>query len=292
MRRFIKNQRNKGFYWLLLLPSVLFLIGFLVIPFVLLADLSFRDVDAYMNTQETYSFAQYAEVFSSSTNIKTVGITLIVAFITAILTLTLAYPAAYLLVYAKRSFVRTLLYIILITPLLTSMVVLSFAWIVILAQNGLINQILVSLNVIDEPLSMLWNMQTVIVAYIQVLLPFAVLPIATSLSDIDPSLTKASMSLGENRIRTFFRVILPLTIPGFIAGFIIVFSLAAGSYITPLLLGGRLLPLLPLNIYQQVIQMSNLPLAAALSFTLLAGVGIVVSFFVWMLNRWEARMNG
>lgn len=292
MKRFYQNQKNKGFFWLLLCPAIIFLSLFLVIPILMLADLSFKDVDPYLNPLETYSFAQYINVFGSTTYLKTTGVTILVALVTAIITVTLAYPAAYILVSAKKQFVRSTLYILLITPLLTSMVVLSFAWIVLLSQNGLINHLLLRLNLIEEPISMLWNLKAVVIAYVQVLLPFAVLPLATSLGSIDPALQKASMSLGENRFQTFLRVTLPLSIPGLIAGFLIVFSLAAGSYITPLLIGGRLQPLLPLTIYQQVVQIFNLPLAAALSFTLLIGVVTVVGILVWLLNRWEVRLNG
>nr|WP_255131095.1 ABC transporter permease subunit [Bacillus sonorensis] len=100
------------------------------------------------------------------------------------------------------------------------------------------------------------------------------------------------MSLGAGRLRTFFSITLPLTIPGTATGAVIVFSLAAGSYITPLLVGGRMQPLLPLSIYQQVLQVFNLPLAAAMSFTLLAAVFLIVGILGIILKRWEARMNG
>lgn len=292
IKKFTTSQKGKGFYWVLILPTILFLGFFLVIPLILLGDLSFRDTDNYQNTLSTYSFSQYMDVFTTGTYLKTIGVTISIALLTGVLCTILAYPAAYLLVNAKNRMVRTLLYILIVTPLLISMVVLSFAWIVLLAQNGMVNDVLMKLKIVSEPIPMLWNLKAVIIAFIQVLLPFAVLPIATSLGSIDPTLKRASMSLGESRIRTFLKVTLPLTLPGLIAGFIIVFSLAAGSYITPLLIGGRLQPLLPLTIYQQVAQISNLPFAAALSFTLLGSVVVVVSTLVWLLSRWEARMNG
>jgi len=214
------------------------------------------------------------------------------ALITTLLCLVLAYPAAYLLVRAPNRKLRALFYIMLVSPLLTSVVIRTFAWIVLLAQNGLINEILIKLNIIGEPLSLLWNMRAVIIAYVQVMLPFAVLPIATSLSDLNPNLRNASMSLGAGRIQSFFKVTLPLTIPGMITGAIIVFSLAAGSYITPLLVGGRMQPILPLSIYQQVMQVFNLPLAAAMSISLLVIVFIFVGILGLVLKRWETRMHG
>jgi len=283
---------QKRFYWFLLVPVLLFLGVFLVLPLVLLLFLSFRDVDAMMNTLETYSFSQYVEVFSSDIYLKTIGITLWTALKTTVLCLVMAYPAAYLLVKAPTGRLRALFYILLVSPLLTSVVIRTFSWIVLLSQNGIVNEVLISMKVIEKPLPLLWNMNAVIIAYVQVMLPFAVLPLAGSLSEVKPDLKFASMSLGAGRLRTFFFVTLPMTVPGLLTGAMIVFSLSAGSYITPLLVGGRMQPLLPLSIYQQVMQVFHLPLAAAMAITLLAVVSVVIGILGFFQKRWEARING
>lgn len=283
---------QKRFYWVLLVPVLLFLGVFLVLPLVLLLLLSFRDVDAMMNTLDTYSFSQYVEVFSSDIYLKTIGITLWTALKTTVLCLVMAYPAAYLLVKAPTGRLRALFYILLVSPLLTSVVIRTFSWIVLLSQNGIVNEALISLKLIEKPLPLLWNMNAVIIAYVQVMLPFAVLPLAGSLSEMKPDLKFASMSLGAGRLRTFFFVTLPMTVPGLLTGAMIVFSLSAGSYITPLLVGGRMQPLLPLSIYQQVMQVFHLPLAAAMSITLLAVVSVVIGILGIFQKRWEARING
>ncbi|MCY8373239.1 ABC transporter permease [Bacillus haynesii] len=283
---------QKRFYWFLLVPVLLFLGVFLVLPLVLLLFLSFRDVDAMMNTLDTYSFSQYVEVFSSDVYLKTIGITLWTALKTTVLCLVMAYPAAYLLVKAPTGRLRALFYILLVSPLLTSVVIRTFSWIVLLSQNGIVNEVLISMKVIEKPLPLLWNMNAVIIAYVQVMLPFAVLPLAGSLSEMKPDLKFASMSLGAGRLRTFFFVTLPMTVPGLLTGAMIVFSLSAGSYITPLLVGGRMQPLLPLSIYQQVMQVFHLPLAAAMAITLLAVVSVVIGILGFFQKRWEARING
>ncbi|WP_375566869.1 ABC transporter permease [Bacillus pumilus] len=285
------KKKNQRFHWFMLLPACLFLVVFLLAPLVMMFVLSFRDVDSMMNTLQTYSFSQYIHVFTTDAYVKAIGSTVWVALQTTVICLLMAYPAAYVLVKAPHPRLRAFFYILLVSPLLTSVVIRTFAWIVLLSQNGLINGMLLDLHVIEKPLSMLWNMNAVIIAYVQVMLPFAVLPIATSLTDMDRHLRPASMSLGAGRIRTFFHVTFPLTIPGMVTGAIIVFSLAAGSYITPLLVGGRMQPLLPLSIYQQVMQVYNLPLAAAMSFTLLVCVLVVVILLSYLLKRWEARMH-
>lgn len=283
---------QKRFYWFLLVPVLLFLGVFLVLPLVLLLFLSFRDVDAMMNTLDTYSFSQYVEVFSSDVYLKTIGITLWTALKTTVLCLVMAYPAAYLLVKAPTGRLRALFYILLVSPLLTSVVIRTFSWIVLLSQNGIVNEALISMKMIEKPLPLLWNMNAVIIAYVQVMLPFAVLPLAGSLSEMKPDLKFASMSLGAGRLRTFFFVTLPMTVPGLLTGAMIVFSLSAGSYITPLLVGGRMQPLLPLSIYQQVMQVFHLPLAAAMAITLLAVVSVVIGILGFFQKRWEARING
>lgn len=280
------------FSWLLLAPSTLFLAAFLVVPGILLIALSLRDVDGMLMISKTYSLSQYMLVFTSPSYLQALGTTLWVAGLTAVLCVVLAYPAAWMLVNAQSRTWRTVLYVILISPLLTSVVIRTFAWIVLLAQNGLVNDFLRRLGVIDSPLALLWNMKAVIVAYVQVMLPFAVLPLATSLGEIPSSLPRASQSLGAGARHTFTHVILPLTIPGMMSGAIIVFALAAGSYVTPLLIGGRLQPLLPIGIYQQALQIANLPLAAALSLTLLVITAGIAGVMSYIQKRWERRVYG
>lgn len=288
----MKIATRNLFPWLLLTPSLLFLLLFLLVPLLLLFDQSLTSVDSLLNPLPGYSLAQYVTVFTDPQYLHALWTTLWVSLLTAAITVLLAWPAAWLLVATQRRGWRTLLYIILISPLLTSVVIRTFAWIVLLAQNGLINGFLLFTGLIPQPLSLLWNMNAVIIAYVQVMLPFAVLPLITSINEISPSLRLAAMSLGATPAMTFRRVVLPLTLPGMLTGFIIVFSLAAGSYITPLLIGGRLQPLLPIAIYQQAMQIANLPLAAALSLTLLVMTLIVAGIAGAFLKRWEKKNHG
>jgi putative spermidine/putrescine transport system permease protein len=287
-----ETLKLNAFPWLMLTPCLVFLLLFLLVPLLLLFDQSLTNVDSLLNPLPGYSFAQYLIVFSEPQYRYALWTTLWVSLLTAVITVLLAWPAAWLLVSLKQRGLRTVLYVILISPLLTSVVIRTFAWIVLLAQNGLINGFLLFTGLIPQPLSLLWNMNAVVIAYVQVMLPFAVLPLITSLNDIAPSLRLAAMSLGATPAQTFRRVILPLTLPGMLTGFIIVFSLAAGSYITPLLIGGRLQPLLPIAIYQQAMQIANLPLAAALSLTLLVMTLAVAGVTGLFLKRWEKKNYG
>ncbi|WP_082502362.1 ABC transporter permease [Erwinia sp. Leaf53] len=283
---------NNAFPWLLLTPCLVFLLLFLLVPLLQLFDQSLTAVDDLLEPQPGYSVTQYLTVFGDPQYLYALWTTLWVSLFTAAVTVLLAWPAAWLLINTRRRGWRTLLYVILISPLLTSVVIRTFAWIVLLAQNGLINGFLLFTGLIPQPLNLLWNMNAVVIAYVQVMLPFAVLPLVTSLNEIAPSLRHAAMSLGATPAQTFRRVILPLSVPGMLTGFIIVFSLAAGSYITPLLIGGRLQPLLPIAIYQQAMQIANLPLAAALSLTLLLMTLAVAAIAGILLKRWEKNNHG
>lgn len=288
----MNRLRQNAFPWLMLTPCLVFLVLFLLVPLLLLLDQSLTAVDSLLNPLPGHSLAQYLTVFGESQYRHALWTTLWVSLLTAAITVLLAWPAAWLLVTIKGRHWRTLLYVILISPLLTSVVIRTFAWIVLLAQNGLINGFLLFTGLIPQPLALLWNMNAVVIAYVQVMLPFAVLPLITSLNEIAPSLRLAAMSLGATPGQTFRRVVLPLTLPGMLTGFIIVFSLAAGSYITPLLIGGRLQPLLPIAIYQQAMQAANLPLAAALSLTLLVMTLAVAGIVGLFLKRWEKKNHG
>ncbi|KGA33090.1 ABC transporter permease [Pectobacterium brasiliense] len=287
----LKENKN-AFPWLMLTPCLVFLLLFLLVPILLLVDQSLTEVDGLLEPLPGFSLTQYIAVFTQYDYLYALWTTLWVSVFTALLTVLLAWPAAWLLVTTRRRTWRTLLYIILISPLLTSVVIRTFAWIVLLAQNGLVNSVLMATSLIPQPLSLLWNMNAVIIAYVQVMLPFAVLPLITSLNEMAPSLRLASMSLGATPSQTFRWVVLPLTLPGMVTGFVIVFSLAAGSYITPLLIGGRLQPLLPISIYQQAMQIANLPMAAALSLTLLVMTLLVAGAAGQVLKRWERKNHG
>lgn len=284
--------QGRLFYWGLLLPALLFLVLFLLGPLLVMVVQSLQQVDSLLDPIPGYSASQYWLVFSSPEYRFALWTTLWVALLTALVCLLLAWPAAWLLVSVNSRFWRTLLFMVLVSPLLTSVVIRTFAWIVLLAQNGLINDLLQAGQVIDRPLPLLWNMNAVIIAYVQVMLPFAVLPLVTSLNEIPPALKSASMSLGAGPLLTWYRLVLPLTLPGMLTGFLIVFSLAAGSYITPLLIGGRLQPLLPIAIYQQAMQIANLPLAAALALTLLFVTLLVAGAIGSLQKSWLRRVYG
>ncbi|MET4391737.1 putative spermidine/putrescine transport system permease protein [Bradyrhizobium sp. F1.4.3] len=233
------------------------------------------------------SLAQYLHFFSDPFSIKVLSDTLWLGAEVALATLMFAYPLA--LVYvASGQFMRTLITFLIMLPLLTSTVVRTFAWIVILGRDGIINSAMLSLGLWQAPARLLYTWEGMVLALTQIQLPLMALPVINSLLRLDGNLTRAAEGLGASRARIFLTVILPLTLPGAIAGWLLVFAAAATAFITQTLVGGGRIILMPSYIYQQAVGVQDWPFAAALSliFTL-AVTGIV--FAIGALSRRYVR---
>jgi putative spermidine/putrescine transport system permease protein len=177
---------------------------------------------------------------------------------------------------AEVAMLALFLAFLILLPLLTSTVVRTFAWIVILGREGIVNSAMLSLGLWDAPARLLYTWSGLIVALTQIQLPLMALPVINSLLRLDRNLVKAAEGLGAGQFRIFFTVILPLTLPGAIAGWLLVFAAAATAFITQSLVGGGRLILMPLYIYQQAVGVQEWPFAAALSLIFTAAViGIV-----------------
>ena len=279
-------NKRKTIYWLMMLPALIFLLVFMVVPIVFIIQQSL------ISEAGAFSFERYAQILTSARDWKAIGLTIGVALLVTGFCELLAYPVAYLMARTKSRSWKTVFYIILVSPLLTSVVIRSFAWIVLLTQNGIINMILIAAGVTEKPLTLLWNLKAVILVYVQVLLPFAVMPLSSAFEEISTDYEKASKSLGMGRVATFFKITLPLTVTGAVSGGVMVFALTAGSYITPLLIGGGRQDFLPVRIYQQAIQLMDLQGAGAYSCVLLILVLLIILPVEYALKRWERKVYG
>jgi putative spermidine/putrescine transport system permease protein len=171
---------------------------------------------------------------------------------------------------------QALLVFLVVLPILTSVVVRTFSWIVILGKQGVLNKALLAAGLIDEPLKLLFSETGVVIVLAQVQLPLIVLPLLTTLTRIDPNLASASAALGAGEWRTFWKVTLPLSVPGVIAGCILAFAACVTAFVTQTLIGGARLVYMPLAIYQQATGANNWPLAAAMSVIFMVAVlGVV-----------------
>ncbi len=164
----------------------------------------------------------------------------------------------------------------LILPFWISYIIRTMSWINILGSSGALNSILMGLGLISEPLRLLYNEATVILGLVHFLLPFMILNVFVSLEGIDTSLEDAATSLGATRLQAFREVTLPLSVPGLAAGSLLCFVLAAGTYITPLILGGPRDAMFANLVYEAIITQLNWPLGSALSLLLLAVLSLVV----------------
>lgn len=262
--------------------AALFLAAF-VLPLIALVAISLFRTPQFAEL----SLAQYLRFFSDPFSIKVLTDTLWLGAEVALATLILAYPLA--LVYvASGQFMRTLITFLIMLPLLTSTVVRTFAWIVILGRDGIVNSAMLSLGLWQAPARLLYTWEGMVLALTQIQLPLMALPVINSLLRLDGNLTRAAEGLGASRARIFITVILPLTLPGAIAGWLLVFAAAATAFITQTLVGGGRLILMPSYIYQQAVGVQDWPFSAALSliFTL-AVTGIV--FAIGALSRRYVR---
>ncbi|MEO1092015.1 MAG: ABC transporter permease [Pseudomonadota bacterium] len=187
---------------------------------------------------------------------------------------------------------RRVLLIIVVLPLLTSVVVRTFAWIVILGREGLVNQVVMGLGLSATPLRLLQTEFGLIVALMQIELPLMMLPLLAVMNRIDPRLVDASVALGASRLRTFVKVILPLSLPGLAAGCLLVFASSTAAFISQSVIGGGRLIYMPLVIWQQSVVVYNWPFAAVVSLSLLVSVLAVIALFGWLGRLSRGRIDG
>lgn len=277
---------------LLVAPLVLFLIVFCLVPLGSLLAQSGHPTDAYGNVAGGWSLDQYEAVFASAQLVSSLWKTVLVSVLVVILCMLLGFPAAAALAGARSNTTRAILYTIVVSPLLTSVIVRTYAWVVTLSADGPVNKLLTAGGIVDEPVRILFTLPASVIAITHVLVPFAILPLAAALSTMNPDLRKAAAVLGANRRQIFFHLTLPTAIPGLVSGALLVFATAMGTYVTPLLVGGVNQPLTAIQVYVRSLKMFNIPLSAALSFCLLLltvlGAGLLIAWF----RRWEKRNVG
>ena len=218
-------------------------------------------------------------------------ITLKISLLTTIFAALLGYPAAYLLATVKPR-TRQLLLLCVIVPFFLSVLVRNYVWMILLQRTGLVNRVLTEWGVIRAPLDLMYNELGVLVAMVNMLLPYMIFPILSALLAIPPELRHASASLGAHPAKTFWRVTLPLSLPGVAAGGLLVFIVALGFFITPALLGGPRQMMVSNLIEFSVRQVLNWPFAFALANTLLIGTLLLYAIYIRALEGRMPRAAG
>jgi putative spermidine/putrescine transport system permease protein len=195
-----------------------------------------------------------------------------------VLCVIVSYPVALFLARSTSKW-RGLLIAIAIAPLLTSAVVRTYGWMVILGTNGLVNSTLADWGLIDTPLKLTNNMTGVTIGLVEIFMPYAILAMISGFGRLSPQLEEAAGSLGASKFRVFTRVTLPLSLPGILTAFLLVFVLSISTFITPRLLGGGSVQVLATEIYDQTTGLLNWPFAAALSVILLVLFGLIIAVY-------------
>lgn len=202
----------------------------------------------------------------------------IAAYVTVICFI-MGYPVAYFMAYMQNQKLSNLLMICILLPFFTSILVRSYAWIVILQTKGLINSFLISIGLIERPLSMLYTEMAVIIGMVHILLPFMILPIYSVLKNLDRNLLRAARNLGASAIKAFIKVTFPLSLPGVGSGVMFTFILSLGFFITPALLGGPKTLMISTLIEQQINRLMNWDFAGAIAVILLLTTIAVIAVF-------------
>ena len=277
----IKPEPKKG--WRLLSAPFIFSILLLAAPITMMFLLSFWTQD-YLVLDRTFTLNNYIEAATQPVYQLLFTRSLLISLTATFFTVLLAFPMAYFISFHGGN--RKALWLFLITiPFWTSYLIRMFLWKVILGYNGVLNSLLLWLEMITEPVTfLLYNANAVVIALTHGWAPFAILPIYVSLEKIDRSLLEASKDLGDNAIQQFFRVILPLSAPGVIGAALIIFIPTVGDYITPKLVGGTDGLMIANMIQVQFSKANNAPLAAALSMSSLMIVSFIAIVFV-LFNR-------
>jgi putative spermidine/putrescine transport system permease protein len=213
--------------------------------------------------------------------------TLKLGFWTTAICLVLGYPVAYFLV-RSRSGHRYLVFVAILTPLMVSIVVRTLGWIMVLGNDGLLNQILLGLRLIPRPVVWLYNFGATVLGLVHVLLPFMILSVMSGLAKVHEQVEESARILGASRWRTFVHVTLPLSMPGIFSGCALVFSLAMGAYVTPFLLGGGKVQVLATQIYAQMLEIVDWRTGSALSLYLATLTLLVLAAYRLVVRKVEA----
>ena len=266
----MKETKDRSF--LLISPAAMWLVVFFIGPLVVILVVSFASRGAFGRIIYDYTLGNYARAFDSL-YVSAYWRTVWIATLTTLLCIVMSYPAAYYLAFRASGRWKPLLLVLTVVPFWTSFLIRTYAWMVLLRSEGLINSGLVHAGIIKEPLGLLYNNFAVMVGQVYGELPFMILPIFVALDHIDKRLIEAAHDLGANRISTFTRVTLPLSRPGLIAGSVLVFIPSLGAFVTPDLLGGAKSAMIG-NLIQNQFTLLNQPFGSALS--ILLGIAVLM----------------
>ena len=269
-----EERRESLTFFGLSMPAVLVVLIVVFLPVFWLSSLSFY------NAAGELSLENYARIFESALYRRTFVVTFQISITVTVFCVFLGYPLCYWLTKLPDRTAAILMVFVLV-PFWTSVLVRTYAWLVLLQRNGLINSSLMKLGVIQEPLQLAHNLTGSIIGMIHIMLPFLVLPLYATMRSVDTDLVRAAVGLGSSPRGAFWRVFFPMSLPGLFAGIVLVFILSLGFFVTPALLGGGKVQMLAQRIESTITVYSNWGAASALGVVLL----LMALAMIWLMNR-------
>lgn len=272
------DRRHRGLLSVLLGPAVFWLILFFVAPLLIVLMVSFSKRSLLGVVEYDFNLQNYTRVFSEPIYLTILWKSLWLAIVNTVLCLLVAYPFAFYI--ARQTPTRqTILIFMVMVPFWTNFLIRTYALIFLVRDTGLLNNFLISLGVIDEPLVIMFTQGAVMLGMLYGYLPFAVLPLYASIEQLDYNYVQAAQDLGANNFYVFRRVILPLTMPGVVAASIITFIPTLGAYVTPDLMGGGNTFLIGNLLQQQFMTVRDWPFGSALGIVL--GIMVLIATMIY-----------
>lgn len=269
---------KKKIPYLFLVPGIVLLLVFLIMP---LCSILWPTV-----FEDGFSLAAYISFFQDDYFMQIFIRTLRIALIATVVCVILGVPTSYFISRCSKKW-QGFLIAVSIFPMLTNSVVRSFAWINILGKNGVVNNILMSIGIIDEPISMLYTEFSILIGTIYLFLPLIIVTLVGVMDNIDNDMMEAAESLGASRLKAFVKVVLPLSVPGIITGAVLVFTGALTAYTTPQLLGGNKSLVMATLIYQRAITLNDWTGASVIAAVMIIATIIVMK----VLNSIAAKVD-
>src|ERR1700758_1089032 len=271
-------------------PATAFVTIGLLAPLAILLRYSFNRIDPRRIMVETFSLDNYVKFFSDPYYVGVLWTTLLVSAICTVVCLVMGLPLAYVLARTRSRF-KNVLIMLVVLPLFVGNAVRAAGWMTIFGSKGFLNVTLMQLGVIPEPLQVMYTENAVVAGIIAVNLPYMVLTLQSVIENINRNVEEAAFSLGAGPMTMFRRVLLPLSLPGILAGTILTFILAMNAYATPFLLGGPLFKMMAPVIYNEFTQKTNWPFGGAIAFILMAVTLSLTIAANMLLRRRDTRVS-
>ena len=268
----MKNKKLWKYFFLI--PVIVYVILLIALPLIYILIISFFQSDYYGGMISTFTLQNYIDIFDQ-VYINVFLKSIFVAGVTTLICILISYPFV-LAISHKKPATQKILMTLVMVPFLTNSLIRMYGWLVLLRKSGVINQVLLGVGVIQEPLSLMYNMFGILIGMVYTLLPFMILPLYSSVSTVDTRLLEAANDLGASKIKTFFKIILPQTLPGLFNGSLMVFTPALGYFFIIDILGGGKMMILGNLIKNQFLTARNWPFGAAISIVLLVITSLVI----------------